>query len=191
LRWRPDESAFMSLVTQNRKRARPLTAARIISPKPALKLDSPDVSRAFVKEDIDLPERSARRRSASGLPPGAVNYLTARGAAQLRADLARLRENGDTESATEIERILASAKVVEPPAGAARSVTFGATVTTRVADGATQTYQVVGVDEVGLWPDAVAWVSPMGRALLGARRGDKVSLDGGTTKVTIDNIEHR
>jgi len=34
----------------------------------------------FIKEDVDLPERSGRKRSASGLPPGATNYITARGA---------------------------------------------------------------------------------------------------------------
>src|SRR5205814_5816772 len=37
------------------------------------------MSRAFVKEDVDPPERSGRKRSASGLPPGATNYITARG----------------------------------------------------------------------------------------------------------------
>ena len=45
------------------------------------------MSRAFVKEDVDLPERSGRKRSASGLPPGATNYITARGAKHLRDEL--------------------------------------------------------------------------------------------------------
>jgi hypothetical protein len=45
------------------------------------------MSRAFVKEDVDLPERSGRKRSASGLPPGATNYITARGAKRLRDEL--------------------------------------------------------------------------------------------------------
>jgi hypothetical protein len=35
------------------------------------------MSRAFIKEDVDPPERSGRKRSASGLPPGATNYITA------------------------------------------------------------------------------------------------------------------
>ena len=47
--------------------------------------------RAFVKEDVDLPERSGRKRSASGLPPGATNYITARGAKRLRDELQKLR----------------------------------------------------------------------------------------------------
>src|SRR4051794_10555261 len=32
------------------------------------------MSRAFIREDVDPPERSGRLRSASGLPPGATNY---------------------------------------------------------------------------------------------------------------------
>ncbi len=49
------------------------------------------MSRAFVKEDVDLPERSGRKRSTSGLPPGATNYITARGAKRLRDELQKLR----------------------------------------------------------------------------------------------------
>ena len=45
------------------------------------------MSRAFVKEDVDPPEQSGRKRSASGLPPGATNYITARGEKRLREEL--------------------------------------------------------------------------------------------------------
>ena len=31
------------------------------------------MSRAFIREDVDLPEHSGRKRSASGLPPGATS----------------------------------------------------------------------------------------------------------------------
>ena len=59
------------------------------------------MSRAFVKEDVDLPERSGRKRSASGLPPGATNYITARGAKRLRDERShvlpqRIQESGLT-----------------------------------------------------------------------------------------------
>jgi hypothetical protein len=41
---------------------------------------SPSRARAGrFKEDVGSPERSGRRRSVSGLPPGATNYITARG----------------------------------------------------------------------------------------------------------------
>jgi len=49
------------------------------------------VSRAFIKEDVDPPERSGRKRSALGLPPGATNYITARGAKHLHDELSKLR----------------------------------------------------------------------------------------------------
>jgi hypothetical protein len=68
------------------------------------------MSRAFVKEDVDLPERSGRKRSASGLPPGgATNYVTARGAKRLRDELEKLRaEKANSERVTELEQALAS-----------------------------------------------------------------------------------
>jgi hypothetical protein len=63
------------------------------------------MSRAFVKEGVNLPERSGRKRSASGLPPGATNYITARGAKRLRAELWKLRAaNANSERIIGSER---------------------------------------------------------------------------------------
>jgi len=112
------------------------------------------MSRAFVKEDVDLPERSGRKRSASGLPPGATNYITA-----------------------ELEQILASVRVVDPPDAPSNSVTFGATVTVKDKKGATETLTIVGVDELNFERDAVSWISPLGKALLAADMGDWIKLD--------------
>src|SRR6266513_3023386 len=90
------------------------------------------MSRAFVKEDVDPPERSGRKRSASGLPPGATNYITARGAKHLQDELQKLRAaNAVSERVTELEQILASVHVVDPPDAPSNSVTFGATVTVK------------------------------------------------------------
>jgi transcription elongation factor GreB len=136
------------------------------------------VSRAFIKEDVDLPERSGRKRSASGLPPGATNYITARGAKRLRDELQKLRAaNAVSERVTELEQILASVHVVDPPDAPSNSVTFGATVTVKDKEGATETYTVVGVDELDLEPDAVSWISPIGKALLAADMGDWITLE--------------
>ncbi len=140
------------------------------------------MSRAFVKEDVDLPERSGRKRSASGLPPGATNYITARGANRLRDELKKLRAaNAVSERVTELEQILASVHVVDPPDTASNSVTFGATVTVKDKEGATETYTVVGVDELDLEPDAVSWISPLGKALLAADMGNWITLEDGRT----------
>jgi len=140
------------------------------------------VSRAFVKEDIDLPERSGRKRSASGLPPGATNYITARGAKRLRDELQKLRAaNASSERIIELEHILASVHVVDPADAPSNSVTFGATVTVKDKKGATETFTIVGVEEVDFGREAVSWISPIGKALLNADMGNWVKLDDGRT----------
>jgi transcription elongation factor GreB len=138
------------------------------------------VSRAFVKEDVDLPERSGRKRSASGLPPGATNYITVRGAKRLRDELQKLRAaDAVSERLTELEQILTSVHVVDPSATPSNSVTFGATVTVQDKKGATQTLTIVGVDELNFEPDAVSWISSVGKALLAADMGHWIKLDDG------------
>jgi transcription elongation factor GreB len=140
------------------------------------------MSRAFIKEDVDLPERSGRKRSASGLPPGATNYITARGAKHLRDELQKLRvANTNSTRVAELEQILTSIHVVDPPDPASNSVGFGATVTVKDKKGRTETYTVVGVDELDLEPAAVSWISPIGKALLAADMGDWITLEDGRT----------
>src|SRR6201993_3404410 len=140
------------------------------------------MSRAFVKKDVDLPERSGRKRLASGLPPGATNYITARGANHLRDELEKLRAaNTDSKRVAELEQILTSVHVLDPPDPASNSVAFGATVTAKDKKGRTESYTVVGVDELDLEPDAVSWLSPIGKALLAADMGDSITLEDGRT----------
>ncbi|PYL61291.1 MAG: hypothetical protein DMF24_07665 [Verrucomicrobia bacterium] len=150
------------------------------------------MSRAFVKEDVDLPERSGRKRSASGLPPGATNYITARGAERLRDQLQKLRAaNTGSERVTELEQILASVHVVDPPHAPSNSVTFGATVTVKDKNGATETLTIVGVDELDFERDAVSWISPLGKALLAADVGDWVKLDDGRSAKIVKIVQDK
>ena len=137
------------------------------------------MSRAFVKEDVDPPERSGRARSSSGLPPGAVNYITAAGAARVRRELDELRcsSNPDSERIAELERVLGSVTIVEAPAAAA-TVAFGARVTVRDAAGELRSYRIVGVDELRFYSDALPWVSAIAKTLLAADVGDRVTIDG-------------
>ena len=149
------------------------------------------MSRAFVKEDVDPPERSGRKRSASGLPPGATNYITARGAKHLRDELQKLRAaNANSQQITQLEQILASVHVVDPPDPGSNSVAFGATVTVKDKKGRTEIYTVVGVDELDLDPDAVSWISPIGKTLLAADTGDWITLEDGRS-AKIVKIENR
>jgi transcription elongation factor GreB len=149
------------------------------------------MSRAFIKEDVDLPERSGRKRSASGLPPGATNYITARGAKRFRDELNNLRAaNASGERIIELEQILASGHVVDPPNAPSNSVTFGATVTVKDKKGATETFTIVGVDELNFARDTVSWISPVGKALLAADMGDWIKLEDGRS-AKIVKIEFR
>jgi transcription elongation factor GreB len=138
------------------------------------------MSRAFIKEDVDPPERSGRKRSAAGLPPGASNYITARGAKRLRDELKKLRTaNASSERIMELEQILASVHVVDSSNAPSNSVTFGSTATVQDKEGATETFTIVGVDELSFERDAISWISPVGKALLAADMGDWVKLEDG------------
>jgi transcription elongation factor GreB len=52
-------------------------------------------------------------------------------------------------------------------------------VTVKDKKGATETFTIVGVDELDFDRDAVSWISPLGKALLNADMGDWITLDDG------------
>ena len=134
------------------------------------------MSKAFTKEDDSEPERNTRIRSLSGLPPGALNYMTAEGARRLESEHAGIG-NTQSERAAEIQRILDSATIVKPSTGLPEEVLFGTSVEVRSADGNSRAFRIVGVDEVEFDPTWVSWLSPIGKSLLGAVVGQRVRLD--------------
>lgn len=148
------------------------------------------MSRAFVKEDVDPPERSSRRRSLSGLPPGAANYITAEGRGYLQRELDNLRrEAGASEDrVAELEQILASATVADGTDDPS-TIAFGAKVTVRDAANQIRSYRIVGVDEVRFYSDGTAWITPVAKALLAAEVGDWVTLDN-DEKVEIVQVDY-
>ena len=117
--------------------------------------------------------------------------MTADGARRLRAELAGLPAT-ENEQAAEIERILASATIVEPPTGRPTGAVFGAKVEVRDQGGRVGYFRVVGVDEVNLEPCWVSWTSPIGRSLLGAEPGQRVTLevDGESRRFTVVRIDY-
>lgn len=151
------------------------------------------MSKAFLRES-DFEEQPELPPLASPLPPGAKNYITAAGAARLRDELTRLVEverpplavaaARDTDTKRELQALdqrirllensLRLAEIVAPPAGPADVVRFGATVTVREQDGTETRYRIVGVDEIDLARNWVSWLSPLARALLNARRGERI-----------------
>jgi transcription elongation factor GreB len=147
------------------------------------------VSRAFVKEDVDPPERSGRVRTASGLPPGATNYITATGAKRLRDELEQLRgADAKDERVAHLQRVLGSVQIVETPSDP-QSIAFGARVTVRDVAGQLHSYRIVGVDELQFDTNAVSWISPIGKTLLAAEPGERVTLES-DERVEIVKVEY-
>jgi transcription elongation factor GreB len=143
------------------------------------------MSKAFTKEDDDIPERTSRKRTSTGLPPGAVNYMTEKGERVLREELAGLESCGEAANAETLDRIawlrelLASVTVVPARSEAPTEALFGTTVTIQNADGTLSRHRIVGVDETDFEPEAVSWLSPLARSLLGARVGQYLQLPDG------------
>jgi transcription elongation factor GreB len=143
------------------------------------------MSRAFVKEDgpdtAPLPDLP--------ISPN-PNYVTQRGLIALRdrlaglqAELSRLKARPDRldrlpEKAAErdiryIEARLRTAIPVEAPARATEAA-FATRVTVLDEDGTETVYEIVGEDEADAASGRIAPQSPLARALIGARPGDRV-----------------
>jgi transcription elongation factor GreB len=147
------------------------------------------MSKAFTRED-DSEELPPPPRRSSPLPPGAKNYLTADGLQRLREELERCLERRariapdsadaklqvqkiDQHVAT-LQAVLDSAVVTAPPEKPWDEVRFGASVKVRDAAGEESAYRIVGVDETDVDRDWVSWVSPIARALLNGKVGQRV-----------------
>ena len=170
------------------------------------------MSRAFVKESDDdavageLPERPV---------PAHPNYVTARGLAQLQererklaTDHESLKSVSEDDSAArqklrEIERDLRylraqleRAELVQAgsanTAPEARDVRFGATVAIEDDNGEQHRYRIVGDDEADAALGDISWASPLARALIGARVGDRVTWHrpAGATDIEIIDIRY-
>ncbi len=146
------------------------------------------MSKAFTSEEtphdpIVVPPRAP-------LPSGVPNYVTARGLALLRSELATLeRERAALLAAPDqsdrarrlavnaarlgdLGARIASARLVDPQQQAHDEVRFGATVALRRESGATERYTIVGVDEADPAQGRIAFLAPLARAITGLRAGD-------------------
>jgi transcription elongation factor GreB len=150
------------------------------------------MSKAFTRESDDAPEPRPLPRFATSLPPGAKNYLTPDGARRLQQELDGLIQKRSTivalpadrearrqlpaldQRILQLQQSLPTAVIAPPPALPWEQVRFGATVTVREAGGMETRYRIVGVDETDLDRDWVSWLSPIARALLNARIGQRV-----------------
>lgn len=152
------------------------------------------MSKAFTREENDGPDIPELPPLVSALPEGARNYITADGAQRLRDELEKLVNDkrpalaaagmddpdakrqlaGIDQRIYQIEQSLQSAEIVSHAEGSADVVRFGATITVRDSSGEDTTYRIVGVDETDLEQNWVSWLSPIAKALLNARPGQRV-----------------
>jgi transcription elongation factor GreB len=71
---------------------------------------------------------------------------------------------------------LESAVVVDPKEERGDKIFFGATVEVEDEDGKRRSYRIVGEDEIDSKGGSISWKSPIGRALLGKKIGDVVTV---------------
>jgi len=137
------------------------------------------MSRAFTREidDAPLPPLPERRISA------ARNLVTPNGARQIEQAIATLSQQveagADSDALAALKRGLrywharhATMEIVEPIARPS-TVAFGTHVTIKRGGEAKQLH-IVGEDEADPAAGAIAWTSPLARALEGASPGDVV-----------------
>jgi transcription elongation factor GreB len=167
------------------------------------------VSKAFTRES-DESGAEETPLICPQLPPGTRNYITREGADRLRQHLNGLlarkqalmsasaagtasgADQHKIESAIRrLQQTLDSVIVAEIPADHTK-VAFGATVVIRHGDGEESAYQIVGVEEADPERGSISWLSPLARALLSRRAGDKVQFQSpaGGEELTILTVRY-
>lgn len=149
------------------------------------------MSRAFVKEQDDLPE-ALPERPVSAAP----NVVTARGLRLIdqeieasRKLLAQGQHGQDKSAIARASRDLrywmlrrSTAQLVEAPAHP-QTVAFGTRVTILRDDGRKQVFAIVGEDEADPPKGLIAYTTPLARAIIGKGEGDVAEVPGGEVEV--------
>ena len=158
------------------------------------------MSRAFVRESDDSRELGPPR---SQLPPGVTNYITPGGAKKMQAQLDGLMEQKrNCRLEEEKKRLDAQIRdlqgrvqtlVITPVPASLETISFGTTVKMRDSRGEETTSRIVGVEEVDLEHNWISWRSPLARALLSHRVGDRVRFNApaGAQEFEILEISYR
>lgn len=149
------------------------------------------MSRAFVKEQDDVPEELSERpisSSPNAVTPRGLRLIDAEIEA-LRRQLAHAQHEGDKAAIARASRDLrywtqrrATAQVISPPSGP-RSVAFATRVSILREDGRRQSFAIVGEDEADPSRGYIAYTSPMARALMGKAAGDNAEVPGGEVEI--------
>ncbi len=160
------------------------------------------MSRGFVKEDDQeeipiVPQRAT-------LPEGVTNFVTRAGMDQLLAEkqalinekdnLGTSRENEKRIALNHINAKLqllnnriAEARLVDPSEQPQDEITFGAIVTLKnEKSGKTQTFQIVGIDEADIAKGKISFISPLARAMINKKAGDRIILKRDKDEITFE-----
>jgi len=150
------------------------------------------MSRGFVKEDDQEEVPIVPQRAY--LPEGVTNYVTLSGMDQLLAEKQMLIDERDNLNSTNenekrialnyinaklqlLNNRIAEAKVVDLIEQPPNEIRFGALVTLKNEVSVNiQIFQIVGVDEADISKSKISFISPLAKALINKKVGDKVTL---------------
>ncbi len=164
------------------------------------------MSRGFVKEDDQEEVPIVPQRAY--LPEGVLNFVTQAGMDQLLAEKKMLIDERDNQRSTnEIEKRIAvnfinaklqllndriaEARIIDAKDQPQDEIRFGASVTLKTeVSGKIQVFQIVGVDEADIAKGKISFISPLAKALINKKAGDKVTFnrDRGETVFEIMEI---
>ena len=156
------------------------------------------MSRGFVKEDDqeEIPLVPPR----ADLPAGIENFVTQNGMDSLmeeKDNLLRDQESLDSSQEKEyrisfnhinaklqlLNERISSAKIIDPTKLPQDEIHIGATVTfINIENKATQTFQLVGVDEANISQKKISFITPLAKALMHKKVGEKAELNLGDRK---------
>lgn len=150
------------------------------------------MSRGFVKEEDQEEVPMVPQRAY--LPEGVTNFVTPAGMAQLLAEKQMLIHEKDNLSSTSenekrislnyinaklqlLNSRIAEAKVVDLKEQSQNEIRFGSLVTLKTeVSGNTQIFQIVGVDEADIAKGKISFISPLAKALINKKAGDRITL---------------
>ena len=150
------------------------------------------MSRGFIKEDDQEEVPIVPQRAY--LPEGVTNFVTRTGMDQLLAERQALIEEKENLSIADenekrialnyinaklqlLNNRIAEARVVDLTEQPQNEIRFGATVTIKnQVSGNIQIFQIVGVDEADISKGKISFISPLARALINKKTGDRITL---------------
>ena len=165
------------------------------------------MSRGFVKEDDQ--EEVPMVPPRADLPEGVTNYVTPEGMNELLEEKQMLLEEKDNPGGSNenenrialnhinaklslLEDRIASARIVDLKGEAPDEIRFGAHVQLRnAALNRIQVFQIVGVDEADVSRGKIAFTSPVARALINKKAGDRAVLKRGRDELVFEILEVR